>query len=473
MEIEISGDEKKTDLNLNQVINKLEIEKIVYKGLGLSHYKGNPVFVYHGVPGDLVKVKVVHKKKKVYFAEIIKYNQKSDLQIPQKCDVFGICGGCDWLNLDYTQQLEVKKQNVDDFFQTLQHQGVKDVVGSPLTEQYRNKAIMPLTSQQGIPVIGMYARRSHRVIKTGNCYIQPQIFNEISKIILDHFYKYKVEIYNEKTGTGNVRYLGYRITGLKKKADSKLCPILVIIVTRSRKIPFSKLLVNSLIIRFPNITGIIQNINKDFDNVILKEDEKVLYGRDYFIESIGSYIFNVHYSSFFQVNTTQTENLYRYVKSRVKTGYRVIDAYSGIGTIGIYISDKAEYVYCLEISSKSHNDAIHNAKTNNVENCEFINNNVEEGIGFIFTRDKIDLVIFDPPRKGLEQGSIDVIQKFLPAVVIYISCEPSTQKRDVEKLLEAGYKIEEIQPFDMFPQTYHIENVVVLNYSSTPKDDGN
>jgi 23S rRNA (uracil1939-C5)-methyltransferase len=305
------------------------------------------------------------------------------------------------------------------------------------------------------PIIGIFQKRSHVVIAHKDCKIQPSIYDEIVTEFLAYIEAAKVKIYDEKTGNGNLRHLGFR----KSAANGQ---IIVVIVTKNRKLPFTKQLINNLTGKFPQIIGIIQNINSEKGNAILGKDEKILFGKDYLIETIGKISYHLNYRSFFQINHSTTEKLYDFVKSQISKNEIILDAYSGVGTIGIYLADKAKEVIGVEFVAAAVKDAKQNIEFNNIDNCRYYVGLVEDKIEEICKKTVLDTIIFDPPRKGLEKKIIEVLKHNEIKKVIYVSCNPMTQKRDVHMLNEIGYKIKKIQPFDMFPQTWHIENVVVL-----------
>ena len=438
---------------MGKIVKDLKIEKLVYKGYGLGFKNSIPFFVPYSVPEDLLDIEITHTKKDVSFGTIKKIKKESENRIKPECEVFGICGGCDWLNIAYTNQLEYKQQIIEEIFRKLQIEKINRIIGSDEEKFYRNKSFFPITQINGKPVIGMFARKSHKVIPHKKCEIHPPVFDTL---ILD-FQKYliasKTSIYNEKTGKGNARHLGIRFSKITNE-------LLIIYVAKTRKIPFSKQLVRMLLEKYPNIVGIVQNINPKQTNTILGEDEKLLFGRDFLYDKIGDFRFKLNYKSFFQINSIVSGKMYSFVRDNLEPATNVIDAFCGVGTISIFISEKVKKVIGIENNANAINDANKNAELNNIVNCEFLKGNVENLLPEIIKRN-IDTIIFDPPRKGLDEKIIFSLPQTIKKV-IYISCNPATQKRDVEKFLEIGFHIKIMQPFDMFPQTYHIENVLIL-----------
>jgi 23S rRNA (uracil1939-C5)-methyltransferase len=437
-----------------KIINKLKIEKLVYKGYGLGFNDSNPIFVPYSVPGDVADVEIEYQKKDVFFGKIKELIKRSPYRIEPDCEVFGKCGGCDWLNIPYDKQLEYKQLIINEIFRNVEVKKINEILSSPLQEYYRNKSFFPISEIQSQPVIGMFERKSHKVISHQHCRLYPPIFAKIIESFLSYMKAANVPVYNERTGKGTARHLGIRYS--KATGD-----ILVVLVTRSRKLPFSKQLVRILTTEFPDIVGIVQNINPKRTNTILGDENKLLFGRDHIFEKIGKKKYKLHSSSFFQVNSGIAEQMYDFCRAHIDKNDKVIDAYCGAGSIGIFVVDKTAEVVGIENNKFAMQDAVANAKLNKVENCRFIEGDVEQELPILCRKEKFDTIIFDPPRKGLDDHMI----KFLPdniKKIIYISCNPTTQVRDAKLLLEKGFKIILMQPFDMFPHTYHIENVLVL-----------
>jgi len=436
-----------------KLIKQLKIEKLVYKGLGLGFHNANPVFVSYAAPNDVIDVEVISERRKVVFGKIHKIIQPSPARVKPDCEVFGKCGGCDWLNISYKEQLNCKQTIVEEIFSSIEIVKINKIISSG-EKPYRNKCFFPVSKQNGKPVAGMFASRSHNVVPHKNCELQPAFFDEITKLVLSYVEASKLQVYDEKNHSGNLRHVGIRYA---MQTDE----VIVILVTKSRKLPFSKQLERVLLTRFPNIVGIIQNINNKKTNVILGDDEKVIYGRDFLFEQLGSIKYKLNYRSFFQVNTKQAISMYKFVKNNITKNSKVIDAYCGVGSIGLYISENAAEVIGIESNGNAVKNAKENAELNKIGNCRFITGYVDAELSKLLQSNDIDTIIFDPPRKGLEQKIIESLNKNINKI-IYISCDPMTQVRDVKMIISKGFKPTIMQPFDMFPHTYHIENVLIL-----------
>ena len=440
---------------MSEIIKRLKIEKVVYKGYGLGFFNSNPVFVMHALPGDVADVEIIRKKKNIVFAKILHLSKKSKFRQKPRCDAFGKCGGCDWLQINYQKQLDFKIETIKEIYRNIELPNKFSVVPSPNQYFYRNKSFLPVSGNSKNPIIGIYARKSHQVIPHKKCFLHPPIFEEILQTIRIYLQAAKVPIYEEKNGKGNLRHIGIRI-------NSKQTETLVILVTKNRKLPFSKQLVKLLTEKFSQITGIIQNINPEITNKILGTDDKILFGIPYLHENFGGKKFKLHYQAFFQINFEVAKAMYEFIKKNVPKNSTVIDAYSGTGTIGIYLSDTVDKVFLMENNRFACDDARENILLNNIKNVQVVEGEVESKIAELLKKEAIDIIIFDPPRKGLDRKIIETVSKAKIKKIIYASCDPITQKRDVELFLEKGYRFSFLQPFDMFPQTFHIENVIIL-----------
>jgi 23S rRNA (uracil1939-C5)-methyltransferase len=438
-----------------QIIENLKIEKLVFKGFGLGFKDFNPIFVYNAVPEDVVDVEIVNKRKNVLFGKIINFQERSKFRITPDCKAFGDCGGCDWLNIPIYKQIQYKNIIIKEVFKNVSIEEVFPIISSEKDRNYRNKSFMPVSIVSNEHVFGMFANKSHRVIPHNYCMLHPEIFDDVSRKFVTYLKAAKVKIYNEKNKTGNIKHIGFRYSFSNNE-------LLVIIVTKNKKLPFTNQLVRTLTESFPTVVGIIQNINSSFSYRILGEEEKLLFGRNWLYDNIGNIKLKLNYRSFSQVNPGITELLYELIKNELNTGSNVIDAFSGVGTIGLYIAEKVKMVYCIENDISMIKDGKINAELNNILNCNFVYGNAETEISNICQNHSIDTVILDPPRKGIDQIIIDTISKNNIRKVIYVSCDPSTQVRDVKRFILKNYFVTKMQPFDMFPHTYHIENVIVM-----------
>ncbi len=324
---------------------------------------------------------------------------------------------------------------------------------------YRNKAQYPVsTDKSGKAIVGVFANRTHEVIEFEECQIQTKISQEIAKFIIDFINENKISVYNEKTGKGLFRHI---IIKYGMKTDEVMC----IFVLSSDKLPKEEELKRKLIQRFPNVKTIVKNINGKDTNVILGNENIVIYGSGYIKDKLGEYVFNISAMSFYQINPVQTEKLYNMAIEGANLSKEDIafDLYCGIGTIGIFASKYVKKVYGIEIVEQAIQDAKNNARINGIDNIEFTAGDAQKILVELIYDKKIkpSVVFVDPPRRGLDPNTVDNLLKIKPEKIVYISCNPATLVRDLSKL-EEKYVIEKITPVDLFPFTSHVECVAVL-----------
>ena len=368
-------------------------------------------------------------------------------------------------HIKYQETLNIKQNAVQSLVnKTLKNKiCVKETIGMENPFYYRNKAQYPFgVNKENEPVIGVFANRTHTVIPIENCLIQDQISEKIAKTVLDFIKENKISIYNESTQKGLFRHI---VIKNGKKSNEVMC----IFVINGRQIPNEKDLVELLTRKYSNIKTIIKNVNTKNTNVILGTENINIYGNGHITDKLGDYTFNISPLSFYQVNPIQAEKLYNIgvQAAEITKNDIVFDLYCGIGTISIFMAKYAKKVYGIEIINQAINDAKENAKINDINNIEFICGDTEKVVDDLINNKKIipNVVMVDPPRKGLDDNTINNILKIRPKKFIYISCNPATLVRDLSKLEEI-YQIKQIQPVDMFPYTSHIETVTVLTFKN-------
>lgn len=377
------------------------------------------------------------------------------------CNTYKRCGGCNLRHMNYEETLKLKRDIVQNLVNKSLKQNitVKETIGMEKPFFYRNKAQYPVGyNKSGEIVIGVYASRSHEIVPIESCAIQMPISQEISRFIIQFMKENKILAYNENTRVGTIRHIVIKV-GIYTNE------VMCILVTNEKQIPHEHDLVKALKNNFPNITTIIKNINTKNTNVIMGMENQILYGTGYIKDRLGDFIFNISPLSFYQINPIQTEKLYNLAIRKAKLTKKdiVLDLYCGIGTIGSFASPYVDQVYGIEIVEQAIIDAKENAKQNKIENIEFYCGDVEEILETVLEKKKImpNVVFVDPPRKGLDEHTIQTILRIKPERMIYISCNPATLVRDLAKLDEI-YEIKEIQTLDMFPYTSHVECVAML-----------
>lgn len=441
---------------------EVDVVDIGQGGVGIGKHDGFTVFVDGGLISDKLKVKITKSKKNYAVGEIVEIIEKSPFRVERVCsDKLSDCGGCQIQELDYQKQLDIKTNEVK---QTISRIGklndtlVHPTLGMENPFRYRNKAQFPIQKIDGKTVIGFYKKKSHDVIPTDKCIIQHDVNDKIIKIIKTYIKAYNVSIYDEKTHTGVLRHLVTKV-GFETKE------VMVVLVANGKKLPYLNELASVLKENVPGFKTLVLNTNREKTNVILGKENKVIYGDGKINDYIGDLVFEISPLSFFQVNPWQTEVLYNKALeyADLKENDTVFDIYCGIGTISLFLAQKAKKVYGVEIVGDAIKDAKINAKLNKLENTEFFVGKAEEVVPKLYKEGKTaNVVVVDPPRKGCEESVLDTIVSMEPDKVVYVSCNPSTLARDLAYLDEKGYKCKEIQPVDMFPHTMHVESVALL-----------
>lgn len=438
----------------------IDIEKIVYGGEGLGFLNDFAVFVPMTVPGDCVEAEIISKKKTYARGLITKLIKAGAERIEdiQKIS-FEDFHGCDFGMLNYDSQLKYKTELVKDVMEKIG--GVKDVpveniIGADEEDRqnYRNKVIEPFAvDKNGKIITGMFKRKSHEVFEVKENMLSSNLANKIINNVKKMLDMTKISVYDEKKHKGLLRHVMVR-TNLKNE-------VMLVLIINSKKVPkeIEQFLKNAYE-NTKEIKSVYVSLNSDITNVALGKINIHLFGDKYLRESINDINFNISPDSFFQININQTRKLYNIGISffdNIKDKY-IADAFSGTGTIGMILSKNAEKVYSIEIVKSAVKDGIKTAEENGIKNMEFITGDVnKELLNLIEAGKKVDAVIFDPPRKGIEGNSLIKLAGHNIEEIVYISCNPSTFARDSKILIEHGYKLEKIQPVDMFPQTSHIE----------------
>lgn len=439
-----------------ETITDLKIEKIAMGGMGLGFHENKAIFVPYTAIGDVVDAVIYIEKKDHAFARPVDFKTRGHGVVEIPCEAFQAadpCGGCDWLMVDYPTQLSWKSTLISELFQNIcPPENIAPTMPSPLQNHYRNKVYMPVNSQG----YGIFARYSHKIIHHTACKNHPPIFDEIATYLIELCQKAKVEAYNEEEHTGTLRHIGIR-------ANRDNTQILIVMVTRSSKLPFSNTIVRAMVERFPAIIGIVQNINREKGNVILGMDEKILYGESFLQDTLSDIRFNIHYRSFWQINTGTMENVLQRIRALMKPSYKVIDGYCGIGAIGLCLANEIAELVGIEEVPEAIENAKQNAVANGIANTRFICGKFEQTLTNVTKDFAADCIILDPPRSGVDENSLWSIRKAAIPRVIYLSCSPMSLARDLKILLtDDKYTLESISSFDMFPNTWHIETLAVL-----------
>ena len=444
--------------------NKEYIVEIIdngFEGEGIAKIQGFTIFIPNAIKGEKVKILIVKVLSSHAFGKILEIIKVSEARKESDCTTYKRCGGCNLRHIKYEETLKMKQNSVQSLInKTLKTKiKVEETLGMEKPYHYRNKAQYPLgIDKNAKTVIGVFAKRTHEIIPIDKCCIQNEETEKLAKFVFEFITKNKISIYNEKTGKGLVRHI---VTKIGIKTNEIMC----IIVINGNKIPNEKELVTQITNNFNNVKAIIKNINKKNTNVILGKENINLYGNGYINDKLGDFTFKISPHSFYQVNPIQAEKLYEIgvEGAKIRKDDTVFDLYCGIGTISLFMAKYAKKVYGIEIVEEAIEAAKENAKINNISNAEFMAGDVEKVLDDLINKKNIipDIVMVDPPRKGLDKKSLENILKIKPKKLVYISCNPATLVRDLS-YLEESFDIEFVKLVDMFPWTSHVECVCVL-----------
>lgn len=410
-------------------------------------------------PGEEADVEILYQRAGVSFAKVRKLYSLSKDRIQPKCKICTSCGGCQYQQIQYEAQLVYKTNRVKNAIKRIAHLDVpvNNCIGAKHPYNYRNKIQVPFAKdKKGRVVYGFYKENSHEIIPTKECAIEDKRAASILWDIKELIKEYNIPTYNEDNGKGILRYVLIR-------TSYHYPEVMVVLVTSMMNFPGQRNFVDALIKLHPEITTIVENVNSRHTNVILGNKEKVLYGPGFIKDTICDLTFEISASSFFQINPEQVEILYKTALNliNIEKNQVVLDAYSGVGTIGLIASKKAKKVISVEIVKDAVKNAIENAKRNDVNNIEFHCGDAGE---FINNYDgQIDMVIMDPPRKGSDEKFLSTLINKKPKQIVYVSCDPETLARDLE-YLSSLYKVTYVQPVDMFPFTAHVETICALSF---------
>lgn len=449
-------------MNTNLIENKdyeLIIKRLGINGEGIAYYKKQTVFVDGALPGETVDVKIINIKENYAIGTINQIEVPSPDRVKPPCEYYDECGGCQLQHLSYKAQLREKRQilmnSIDRYVRGDNKFRVLPMIGADNPFEYRNKAQLPFGTLDGKVKPGLFKPNSNRLVFINKCLVHKKETNKVISQITNLANKYKFSSYNQSNDRGHLRHIVVR-----QNEQNKLMVVVVAAFASAKLDEFCK-----EIIAFDNVISVYKSVNKEKKTVeIIGTQINKIKGKDTIGETVGSVNYELYPKAFFQLNTKQTEKLYKHIQSLIdpKKDKKILDAYCGVGTIGQYVSKMADEVRGIDISKDSIRSAEQNAKANHVKNVTYYRHDVEKQlVKFIDERWIPDVIIFDPPRTGLSQRTKEMIIKSRIKKVIYVSCNTSTLAKDLN-FLSKRYKISDIQPFDMFPQTSHIESVVVL-----------
>ena len=466
-------------MNKNQKII-IKIEDIGVNGEGIGKVNGYTLFVKDALIGDTVEAVVTKAKKNYGYAKMLRVLEASPHRVEKRCPVARQCGGCQIQELSYEAQLDFKTKKV---YGNLERIGgfapefldsvMEPICGMEEPFYYRNKAQFPIgTDKEGNIVTGFYAGRTHQIIPNMECALGVPVNQKILQIIVDFMNQYGVSAYNEETGRGLVRHVLIRYGFTTKE-------IMVCLVINGDNFPKSEKLVDKLV-QIDGMTSITYSVNRENTNVIMGKEIGVLWGQSYITDYIGDVKYQISPLSFFQVNPVQTEKLYGLALeyADLKGEETVWDLYCGIGTISLFLAQKAKKVYGVEIVPQAIDDARNNANINDIGNAEFFVGKAEEVLPEYYAQYEkehgekayADVIVVDPPRKGCDETLLDTMVEMQPERIVYVSCDSATLARDLKYLCERGYEIKRVKPVDQFPHTTHVETVCLLSNRKSKPD---
>lgn len=464
----------------------LPIESTAFEGKTVSRIDGFVVFVEGAVPGDVVHARITKLKKSFAEAKVLRVIEPSKLRVEPRCRYFGTCGGCKWQHVDYQAQLQCKQQQVVDALERIggfRHLPLQPIVGADDIYFYRNKMEFSFSDRQWLEsppphsaersnperraldsglFLGLHVPRCYdKVLDIEECHLQSDVSNKILNFTRDFARANRLAVFSPDTGNGYLRFLVIR----QSKRTNEL---MVNLVTFDERPDIMERYTAELLSTVQRVTTVVNTINSRKAQIAYGAVERVYHGEGVIHERLGKYLFMISASSFFQTNTAQAETLYGIVKdfANLSSSDVVWDLYSGTGTIALFVSDVAKEVVGIESMESAVRDAERNARLNNVRNCSFVLGDLKERLtkdtSWMSTRAKPDVMIIDPPRSGMHQKVVDEILSLSPKRIVYVSCHPTTQARDLQRLCASQYQLVKLQPVDMFPHTFHIENVALL-----------
>ncbi len=426
-------------------------------GLGVARVEGMVVFVKNAIRGERVEIRVDHVGRSAAWGHVHRVLEPSPARQTPDCPYYGRCGGCQFRHMSYAEELEAKRMRVEDALRRL---GGTDlplsvIHGAASQARYRNKVQFPVSGG----AIGYYKGGTHEAIDVEDCLLQPELDGACRRAVKEWMARYKVPAYDERAGAGLVRHLCLRTNA----AGEVLCCV----VANGGELPHARELIEMLRKAAPSLVGLVLSVNTRRTNVILGDAFHTLWGRDWLEETLCGHTFRLSVPSFFQINRDQTEVLYRRALDfAALTGREtVVELYCGIGTISLTLAERAGQIVGVEVVPQAVADARENAKRNGLAHKTRFECGDAADLAAHLEREGVcpDVVVVDPPRKGLAESVVDTIGRMAPARVVYVSCDPATLARDVKRFAALGYEARRAEAVDLFPRTAHVETVVLMS----------
>lgn len=450
-------------------IERTEITGYSSEGMGICRIGGCAVFVPNAIRGEVCEIKITHVSRNSAHGKIERILERSPHRITRVCSEAKLCGGCQLHHMDYAEELAFKARKVTDALNRIGHQEVAcvKITGADGMNGYRNKAQYPVAAKNGKPVAGFYKNRTHEVVPVRRCAILPEVFDRVRDVVIRWAEENRISVYDETTGKGLLRHIYVRKGAVSGQ-------VMVCLVVNGRELPCAQRLVHLLQREIQGLTSVMLCVNKKNTNVVLGDELETLWGRDEIEDELCGFTFRLSPHSFYQVNHDQAQRLYdKAVELADLHGTEtVLDLYCGTGTITLVLSRGAGTAVGVEVVPQAIEDARANAVRNGVKNVDFFCADAGEAAEKLRAEGtEPDVIVVDPPRKGLAPEVVNAMASMAPARIVYVSCDPATLARDVKLLSEKGYALTHAEAFDLFPRTFHVETVVQLSKgerSSTP-----
>ena len=429
------------------------------EGQGVAKIDGCAVFIPNAIAGERVLVRLEKVQKTWAAGKITEILEKSPHRVNRECPVAKLCGGCDFWHMDYEEETRMKAERVRQALNRIGGENLTEmpILAAPDCHGYRNKAQYPMSSKKGRVFAGFFKAGTHQVVENDRCLILPEETDRIKKIVVDYVNHYRIAAYDEVAHKGLLRHIYVRRGAVSKQ-------VLVCLVVNGRKLPHTEDLVKRLQ-TVPGFTTLVLSVNTKKGNTILGEEFNTLFGPGYIEDTLCGLNFRLSARSFYQVNHYQAQRLYEAAISQaeITKDDTVLDLYCGVGTITLCMAKAAGSVIGVEVIEQAVEDARENAKRNGIENAEFFCGDAGEAALALEAKGvQADVVVVDPPRKGLNADAIEALARFAPRRIVYVSCDPATLARDVALLKERGYRLKNAMAADLFPRCAHIESIACL-----------
>lgn len=436
------------------------IEAYSSEGYGIARIDGRAVFVPKALKGEVWQIKILKVTSSAVYAKGLQMLRPSESRTLPGCPYFSRCGGCDLWHMDYEEELRFKLQKVNDALRHIGRQSITadEIIPAPVQTRYRNKGVFNVCDIGGSAYYGFFRERSHELVDISSCLIQMELGEKVCRVVTDFLNAHNIRAFDEETGTGTVRHVFCRSAVYTKEA------VACIISARGLG-AWQEKLIDELVLKVPELTGIVLNINKERYNTILAGEFYTLFGSPDITDYIGRNEFVISPQSFFQINPPQAEKLYARALEYAVEGETdtALELYCGAGTISLALADRFREVRATEIVPEAIENAKANAERNGISNVEFMCGDAAETAEF-YNRCSLrpDVIVVDPPRKGMDEAAVKAAASIGAARIVYVSCNPATLARDILRLNDYGYILEKATAVDMFPKTAHVETVVLM-----------